>query len=338
MDAKVTRKMVALKAGVSEQTVSYILNGTRKFSKKTTLKVEEAIRELNYEPDPIAKSLKTKKTNTVAIIVDDIENPIFPSIIKGFQNAAHENKYSVYIASVLNMKDLEEQVSKLISLNVEGVYISLPLNEQVKSIIYKFNSVGIKIVLGNKATGIDFDIPIVKADFDSGMKQILTYLKDKGHTNIAYLSGLDVNYLDDVRCSSYVKYYKELFNLEPRVIENTKPYHTTVEAGKKLAEKCLNKYKDTTCMIATNDIMAFGAVDYCYSIKKVVGKEISIFGIDNIDFSKYLNPALTTLAYDFYNLGQETFKALYTTINQKDFKPITLISTYIIERNTVNRL
>ena len=99
---KITRKDVAKYAGVSEQTVSYVLNNSRKFSDDVVNRVNKAIKDLNYQPDMIAKSMSQKQTKSVAVFIRDMENPIFPAIIHGFQKKAFEKGYSVYIAEFIS--------------------------------------------------------------------------------------------------------------------------------------------------------------------------------------------------------------------------------------------
>ena len=106
---RVTRKDVSRLAGVSEQTVSYVLNDSRKFSKDVVDRVNKAIETLHYKPDMVAKSMVKKKTDTVAIIVRDMANPIFPAIIHGFQEQAAECGYSVYISDVAGSGDVENR-------------------------------------------------------------------------------------------------------------------------------------------------------------------------------------------------------------------------------------
>jgi len=334
---RVTRKMVAEKAGVSEQTVSYVINHSRKLSEETIKKVTDAISELNYSPDMIAVSMKSKYTMTVGLILNDIENPIFPSIINSFQQAAFKKGYSTYICNLIDEEHSAAQIDKLIAQRVDGVYMSIPFNDESYKIVNKLISNNIKVVLGNKSISDKIDVPVVEVDFNLGMWKILNFLKENGHEKIVYLSGLDSASLNDSRYSYFKNNYRMLFNLEPHTIKNDPPYLTDVATGRKLAKKCLETYKDVTCVVTTNDLMAYGAIEYFNSIGMNVPNSISVIGIDNIDFSKYSQPSLTTLGYDYALLGKLVFETLYNEIynsaNNNQY-----IDATIYERNSVKNI
>lgn len=335
---RVTRKDVAKRAKVSEQTVSYVLNGSRKFSDDIVEKVHKAMAELNYKPDMIAKSMKTKKTNTVAIIVRDIANPIFPAVIHGFQERAAQFGYSVYISDVAGGVDVNSQITDLIARRVDGVYLALVSESNMSAIVERFVTNDIKVVLGNRDKNVTYNIPCVLTDFSAGMRKIVEYLHKNGHEHIVYLSGLDIKADNDERYEAFIRVYKDLYGKIPYVIENEKPYSTTVEDGIKLTEKLLAKNIDCTAIIATNDLMAYGVIDCLTAHGKRVPDDVSVIGIDDILYSKYISPPLTTLAYDYHEIGREVFDLLRYKIDKDDLCNDRLINTHIVERNTVKRI
>lgn len=333
---KITRKDVAKYAGVSEQTVSYVLNKSRKFSADVVSRVNNAVKELNYQPDMIAKSMSKKRTNTVALFAQDIENPIFPAIIHSFQEKASEFGYSVYIADIKGCKDINSLIASLISRRIDGIYISMFSDEDFMRIANHFKDCGIKVVLGNVDAEID-DIPSVTVDFADGMRKIVEYLRDCGHEKIVYISGIDINQKNDVRYVSFVNEYEKLFQRKPIVVENDFPYATTVETGIRLAEKLLSDGEDFTAVVTTNDLMAYGVIDCLLQHGKRVPEDVSVIGIDDIMFSKYIMPPLTTLGYDNMKLGGNIFEVLRESIEGKSSLS-RKVQCYIVERDSVKNI
>jgi len=334
---KITRKDVAKYAGVSEQTVSYVLNDSRKFSDEVVKKVREAIEVLHYKPDMIAKSMVTKKTHTVAILVRDMANPIFPAVVHGFQERASEFGYSVYISDIAGGVDVNSQISDLVSRRIDGVYLSLVSEDRMNEIVEKFVVNDIKVVLGNKDKNVNYDVSCVRTDFSAGMRKIVDYLFRQGHQEIVYVSGLNINADNDERYMSFVSAYKEIFGTEPYVIENDAPYTTTVEDGIRLTEKLLRERVSFSAIVATNDLMAYGVIDCLTLHGKRIPEDVSVVGIDDILYSKYINPPLTTLGYDYRQLGRESFDALKFKIDNNADSD-RLIDTYIVERSTVKKI
>ncbi|MBQ9710348.1 MAG: LacI family DNA-binding transcriptional regulator [Clostridia bacterium] len=333
---KITRKDVAKYAGVSEQTVSYVLNNSRKFSDDVVNRVNKAIKDLNYQPDMIAKSMSQKQTKSVAVFIRDMENPIFPAIIHGFQKKAFEKGYSVYIADVEGCKDIDFLVTSLISRRIDGVYISMFADKDFVRIVKRFADNGIKVVVGNEESSLD-GVPSVTVDFADGMRRIISYLKENGHRKIVYLSGIDVEQKNDTRYHAFCSEYKAAFGEEPTVIENHAPFATTVESGKYMAEKLFSITDDFTAIVTTNDLMAYGVIDALKQKGKSVPDDVSVIGIDDIMFSQYINPPLTTLGYNNEEFGAKTFKVLMKSMSGKDVES-TKEYCHIVERSTVKKL
>lgn len=333
---KVTRKDVAKYAGVSEQTVSYVLNKSRKFSDDIVNRVNQAIKALNYQPDMIAKSMSQKHTKSVAVFIRDMGNPIFPEIIHGFQKKAFEKGYSVYIADTKGCQDVDFLITSLISRRIDGVYISMFSDNDFVRVANRFQENGIQVVIGNEEVRL-CDVPSVTVDFENGMKQIVRYLYDCGHEKIVYLSGIDTRQKNDCRYEAFCREYQALFGKEPFVIQNEEPYETTVESGKNLTEKLFEITDDFTAIVTTNDLMAYGVIDVLKRKKKRIPDDVSVIGIDDIMFSKYVNPALTTLGYNNQKFGEKTFKTLMKRI-QGEVVSSSKEDCYIVERSTVKKI
>ena len=337
---KATRKDVAQRAGVSEQTVSYILNKSRKFSQDVEARVHNAVKELNYLPNMTAKSLVTNKNYSVSVIVHDISNPIFNEIMVGFQEAAHEHDYFVTLCDAHH--EIDKYVSNLIARNTEGVFIYVLAAYDDISFLERFIDCDVKIVLGGNIAinkkKISKHVSIIDADHIDGMHQIIDYLADLGHEDIVYLSGIDIHSKLDHRYHAFHDYYEKVFKRKAQVIENIAPFDTTPESGYFLAKKLIESNKPFTALVTTNDLMAYGVIEYLNEHGIQVPNDVSVIGIDDLKFSKYYNPKLTSLGFDKKMYGKVVFEQLYSMIHLlSDVKDVR-IQTTLIKRESCKKI
>lgn len=333
---KATRKDVAKYAGVSEQTVSYILNNSRRFSPEIEKRVLEAVKKLNYVPNMAARSLSTKQTFSVSVIVHDISNPIFNEIMVGFQEAAHEYDYFVTVCDARG--DIDKYVDNLIARNTEGVFIYVLAGYKDLSFIERLIDCGIKVVLGGnlqiESSRIQKNVSILDANHTIGMEKILKYLTELGHQDIVYLSGLDTQSTLDYRYKAFMKLCNA-YNLNRSfVVENTKPFDTTPESGYDLTEKLIHSKKPFSAIVCTNDLMAYGAIEALKAHQYRVPEDVSVIGIDDLRFSKYHDPKLTTLGFDKTAFGRMVFQQLHSMIHEEAIPKTYLIDTQLVIRDS----
>lgn len=330
---KITRKDVALRANVSEQTVSYVINGTRRFSKGVEDRVNQAVKDLNYEPNAAAKNLVTNRSYNLCVIVHDITNPIFNEIMVGFQEAAIKRNYIVTLAE--GRKDINKYVNNLISRNFEGIFIYVLSSYKSFEFIERFLKSGVKLVLGSKIDDefISRNSPSVGLNYYQGMHKIVDYLEKNNHRDIVYLSGLDIKQKFDKRYQGFVDAYQEKFHETPFVITgNTN--ETSVESGKVLAQRLIESKRNFTAIVTTNDLMAYGVLEVLKNHDIKVPEDVSVIGIDDLLYSRYTSPKLTTLGFNKIQYGEKAFTNLYNQIKgieQED----ELCNTFLVVRDTV---
>lgn len=336
---KATRKDVAARAKVSAQTVSYIINKSRTFSKDVEDRVRKAIEELNYTPNKLARSLLTNKSYSVSVIVHDIANPIFNEIMIGLQEAARLKGYFVNVA---NPQDgIDEYVQDLISRNTDAVFVYVLAMYQDISFLQKLIDCEIKVVVGGNVEiddeRITKNISVIDANHSDGMRQIVEYLHGLGHEKIAYFSGLGPESPLDFRYRAFKKHYVKQFGREPIILENDPPFDTTSKVGYDMAKRFLSKKHDATAIVTTNDLMAFGVIEALKENGLDIPKDMSVVGIDDMMFSKYFSPPLTTLGFDKIAFGKTVFNHLYDLMNDKAKHETVLIDTRVIERSTTEK-
>ncbi|WP_343250088.1 LacI family DNA-binding transcriptional regulator [Diplocloster hominis] len=308
---KATRSDVAKLAGVSTATVSNVLNQSGKVKEETVHKVMEAVKVLDYRPDMIARSMSTNRTMQVGIVLEDISNPFFGEIARGFESAANEKNYFVNICTGFNK--LDDYFDNFITRRLDGVFVTaIPYKFKVNK-LYDLVDRGIKIVTSGNVE-VDYRrIASIENDYITAMKEAIEYLYGMGHREIAYLSGLGRNLPYDLRCISYKNMVNklELPCRDTLLIDGKYPYATSMTEGYDAANRLMNLGHKFTAVICGNDLMALGAMKAFREKGFLIPEDVSVMGIDGISFGKYWEPSLTTMAVDQNRFGRKAFELLY---------------------------
>jgi DNA-binding LacI/PurR family transcriptional regulator len=332
------RSEVAQKAGVSEATVSFVFSKKRYVSKDLTDRVMEAAKELDYQPDFIARSMVTKTTETIAVLTSDIASPLQMEVIKSIQKEAMKKGFFVNVCG--GTKNLESYIDNFIARRVDGVFLSVVSNYVSDVYIKKMLDKGISVIVTSTRHIDDERICGLELDFVYGVNTIIEFLKSINHSKIAYLSCFDDKYSSDKRLKAFKENMKKQFgNYKPLIICGEKPYESTIEVGYELAKKLINKTKDFTAILCTNDLMAMGAMDALRESFIKIPEEVSVIGIDDILFAKAFNPPLTTLSHKSKEYGKKIFEILYANIiNKSEVRREVVLPELIIRKSTTSAI
>lgn len=315
-----TRKEVAERAGVSVATVSYVVNGTKHVTPEVKARVEEAVKELHYSPNLVAKGLATRKTHHVAMLVNNLRNPYYAEMLAGAQAVASKKGYIVSIIMVDYSN--EEEVIKLASRGVDGV-----IDATYTDVTNELLEEGIPFVASNTSALISYR---------KGIFEAVEALKEKGHENIAFLSGLK---LDTKRNGRY-QHLREAFAFygipvqEGLMIEGNEREETDEAAGIQAVKNLLKTGLPFTAIVALNDLMAFGAMRELKNQGLRIPEDVSVIGCDNVEMGKYSIPSLSTLNVDSFDVGKLLMKKLIADINHKQEQSHVITASYI-ERESV---
>src|SRR5919112_787167 len=184
-----TLRDVAEAAGVHAATVSRALNpDTRRMvNAETALRVLRAAETLGYQPNPIARSLKTAKSKTIGLVLPDLTNPLFPPIVRGIDDVLGPAGYSAFIVNTDNDPEREQSlVTSLQSRQVEGLIVATALREH--PLLQRLHEQGARIVLINRRIE-NLDVPSVTPDDAAGITLAVKHLAALGHTRVAHLAG-----------------------------------------------------------------------------------------------------------------------------------------------------
>lgn len=318
-----TIKDVAKLAGVNPALVSRVVNNdpTLSIRDDTRERIINAISELNYKANSIARSLRMKVSKTIAVIVADISNPYYVEVIKGAQKAASEKGYNLVLF------DTEEDAQKerdyidiIVERCIDGVILtSVYIEDNTIELLKKHN---LQYVFVHRTTR-SLSGSCVTADDIKGVMLSVQHLAAEGHTKIAHLAGLLYTEPGLQRLEGYRKSLMK-YGLEFRsdyVVEagfNEKGGYNTMK-------KLLYLDEPPSAVIAANDLVALGAMRAIIEQGLKIPDDISIIGFDDIWVSQKINPPLTTVKYNIYEIGYTAAQMLIKKISKESLESETVI-------------
>jgi Transcriptional regulators len=307
-------KIIARKAGVSISTVSRVMNGTKPVSPELQKRVYDAVQQMDYKPNSIARSLILNKTNLIGVVVPDVSNSFHAQLLSGIENYAAQEQYGVIICNVYqNLGRRQKYFNLMMERHVDGIILlhddtleELSAFRKVSSIPIIFASVPVEAA----------EVPFVGIDEIKAAYDAVSHLIAKGHRNIALIHGV-CHALGTLRKEGYCKALtehgipirKEIFVQRP----------SSIEYGYQAMEQLLdlNLPERPTAVFCVSDEMAVGALDCLLDKGLRVPEDISLMGFDDIDLGQVVRPRLTTIHQPIYEIGEEAAKLLINMIENK---------------------
>jgi len=307
---------VAKKAGVSITTVSHVINDTRFVSQELRNKVNQAIIDVGYFPNQLARGLRSGVTATVGLMIPDNSNPYFAEVAKIIETVGFENGYSVILCnSSGDLKKEAAYIDTLLSHQIDGI-ILISVNSALES-LQKIKARNIPFVV------VDRDISLYEGDTvlvnnEMGGYHATKYLLDLGHRKIACIEGSsNVNPSSD-RAKGYIR------ALQLEGIPVRQDYIAIGDFDYQSGEQCFEKLwsleEKPTAIFACNDMMAIGALKKAKTMGVHIPEDVSLIGFDNIAFTSAVSPALTTISQPIEELSKKAISILINKIqNRGDF-------------------
>lgn len=324
---KVTIKEVAKLSEVSIATVSQILNGhEQKFNPKTVAKVLAAKESLNYEPDYFARRMVMKKSKTIGVIVPDITNPFFNSLIRGIERELYQHDFMTLLCNA-DLKETKEEsyLNELTRRGVDGFIIanSAISNQGINDALRKKDKPFI-IIDQKKEEG--FSDAVVTDDFHGG-QLAAQHLSQLGHKHIAVLIPEDAPQNIADRLKGVYSVYE---SSQVEVVSTP----LTKRGGETAVPALLAT--EVTAIFAANDEIAVGVYAGLRAHGKEVPKDYSVIGYDDIELCRYVTPELTTIAQPITEIGRLSAQLLIKRIEEieKDWEEITLPVSLIKRSST----
>jgi DNA-binding LacI/PurR family transcriptional regulator len=281
---------VARLAGVSTATVSRALNGSGQIAPATRAAIDAAVEQLGYQPNTAARSLVTRSTQTIALLLPDITNPFYAALMSGIQEQALEAGYTMLLCTTEGDPEREEQyLSLLRAKQVDGVLVDglvLPPDR-----IARFTRDGLPIVCLDR----DVDsraVPLVQVDNRLGARLATEHLLSLGHTRIAHVAGAPELGISDERTGGYRDALTAAgIESDPKLVA----VGSFLEEGGHEAMRSLLERSDFTAVFAANDLSAIGVMSAIVESGRSVPNDVSVVGFDDLRLSRFTIPALTTV-------------------------------------------
>ncbi|MFT4413752.1 LacI family DNA-binding transcriptional regulator [Fredinandcohnia humi] len=306
----VTIKDVASKAGVSVATVSRVINNNPNVRRETSMKIKEIMKELNYTPNSVARTLSNKKSNMIALLIPDINNPFFYELSSSIEQNAYENGYSLLLFHTTRKED--DSVSKflkvLYSSYIDGIIIATKLDKESEKMIRKEQ---IPVVAIDRAVTAK-NIPSIGVQNYNGAKLAVSHLIDIGRRNIGFISGPRQWSTTNSRYKAYKDEMKKR-KLPERVVYGD----LTINSGAIATSKLISTYPCIDGIFAANDLMAIGALKTLLKRNKKIPEDVAIVGFDGISLCKVTEPELTTVAQPIKELGVLAIRKLVEIIENQ---------------------
>jgi DNA-binding LacI/PurR family transcriptional regulator len=332
----VTIKEVAKMAGVSPSTVSRVISDSPRISEETKKTVRLAMESLGYHPNAIARSLVSKATKTIGIVMPQSTesaflNPFFPQALSGVSAAAHEQGYCILLSTG---NDEAEQLESIESIvmggRVDGVIIMYSAVDNI--VLDTLKKMNIPIVVIGKPINAK-DTLFVDNDNVLAAFTVTEKLIKNGHTKIAIMSGSFKFVVSLDRLDGYMNAlnkYKIPFKKE--YISELSEF--AKENAYNMAKGLLELEERPTALVVTDDVMAFGAMDAIKEKGLKIPQDIEIMSFNNVPSAELTKPSLTSVDIDASLLGYEASKLIIEKIEGKDTKDKVIIPTKIIYRES----
>ncbi len=298
---------VAKEAGVSVATVSRYLNKKGYVGSEAKQKIHDAIDKLDYRPNQVARSLSTKQTNFIGLIVPDIMNPFFPELARAVEDVALSYGYTVVLCN--SDEKAKKEIHYIDTLKQKYVAGFIVTTNQLRASHYE--NLNIPIVALDRM--IHESIPTVSSNNIDGAYLGTTYLLNQGCKNIVFLRGPAGLGPADDRYEGFLKAI-EGKNIQSHIIDC--PFH--FEESEQIVQRVLIDIPDVDGLFASTDISAAGALKAAHSLGIPVPDQLQIMGFDGISMGAMLTPGLTTVAQDIYKMGALATRMLIKMIEEID--------------------
>ncbi|HSV31624.1 MAG TPA: LacI family DNA-binding transcriptional regulator [Atribacteraceae bacterium] len=326
---------VAKYAGVAQSTVSRFLNGTATVSPQIGKRIAEAIQILDYRPNQVARNLKKRATNTIALFVPDITNLFYAELSKGVSEEARRWGLEVILYDTGYHRSREKD------------YLELALRQQIEGIVIAYNLLDEQIWLRlgkSKIPAVLIDVyppddswTALVVDNEQGIRLAIDCLRSLGHRQVAYLSEPPYVLPLILRQREYMRYMREqeLLVKEKWMLTEKKQLNR-VKIGFNLGRKLIENDPIPTAVMTSSDLVAVGALYAFLSAGLRVPEEISLIGFDDIILSSYLFPSLTTVRQPKYEMGLRGVRLLMNLISKpgRSAACFEIIEPTLVARNS----
>lgn len=323
-----TIRDVAKEAGVSVATVSRHLNNKGYVSNDAKQTIEKAIATLNYAPNQLARSLTTKQTNLLGLLVPDITNPFFPELARAVERTAYEHGYTVVLCNAGETSEKEKHYIRSLQQNYAAGFIVT--TNHIEADFYKKLDVPIVALDRNLSDAI----PTVTSDNLLGGQLVANYLVEQNVKRILCVRGpLDIDVAND-----RMRGFEEMMKQHPTIQYDTIVSPFDFESAKKVTLQQLQHTHDYDAVFASSDASAIGVMKAAESLGIHIPKDVLLVGYDGINIGTLLSPELTTVAQPISLMGERATELLIALIEgQKMTAKRVVFPPKLVVRNSTTK-
>ncbi|KAA0227620.1 LacI family transcriptional regulator [candidate division KSB1 bacterium] len=327
----VTIKEVAKKAGVSTATVSRVFNNVGPVDEETRRRVKEVAQALHYTPNAVGRSLSTKRTDAIGLILPDLHGEFFSEVIRGADQIAQQHRFHLLVSSSHTTRQELAEVLQVMRGRVDGLIIMSP---QIDAHTLQTNlPKSLPLILLNCHVGDDsFDA--MNIDNVAGAQEMVRHLLSHGHRYIAIIKGTEKNLDAEGRLQGYRQALQEARAEYHESFEMTGDF--TEASGYDAVKRLLDLNPRPTAIFSSNDSMALGALSALREHDVSVPGEMALAGFDDIPIARYLSPALATVHVPIYDLGAAAMQKLIHSFTEKNnhVRKHALVPTHLVLRES----
>jgi LacI family transcriptional regulator len=332
MANKATIQDIARAAGVSNQTVSRVLNNRPDVADATRQRVTDVIQQMGYRPSDMARGLRNKNTRTIGLIIPDSANPFFAEIAKGVETGCFDRGYGVILCN--SAKVLERELIYLDLLQSKGAdgIIFIATSTHIDH-LYPLVESGVPVALFYRDAG-NLNVDTFKIDNFQAGYMATTHLLELGHTRIACIRPSSDETPSGRRVDGHLHALEQAgipadMALMPRG-------DNLIEGGEAATAALLASGDSFSAIFAANDAMAIGAMRSLRDSGRRVPDDVSVIGVDDIMLAKYVEPPLTTIAQPKQEAGLRAIEYLIERVEERytGGPRETLLPIYLVERRS----
>ena len=332
-EQQVTIRSVAIAAGVSMSTVSNVLSGRHEqMAVETRERVLAAIASLNYQPNHAARSLVTKRTATIGLIMSEVTNSLYPPVTVGAEEACRQAGYGLLLANAEDAESERRGVDLMRAKRVDALVVfSVSLLDADNRHLYAAQEAGMPVVAINRCLPVDAPLSAVWFDHRSGGRLATQHLVDLGHRRIAHIAGPANRMTGIDRWQGY-----EAALAGGRDPAATSPgRHAGTIPSPAASVSCSELWRERpTAVFVAGDAMALGALRALSRLGVRVPDDLSLVAFGNPDFVRYATPAITTVDLPVARAGQVAVELALRRMQRPEEKEVRLLETSLLVRET----
>lgn len=330
LERPIRLKELAQHLGLNPSTISVVLNDTpgRSIPEETRKRIKDAARDLNYQPNLVARSFRNRRTLTIGILVPELKDGYHTQILSGIGDYLMDAGYFYFTAHHRHLPKLVEQYGRLlIARGAEGLIC-------IDTALERPLPVPVVAVAGHRALD---RVTNVVLDHRRAAELILTHLLSLGHRHIAFMRGQPFSSDSEDRWREIVAVSYELgMPIDPSLIIQLTQDISSPDLGYPVVHQLLKGKQKFTALVGFNDVAAIGAIRALHDLRLRVPEDVSVVGFDDIKAAAYLYPNLTTIRQPLSRMGQFAASCLVNRLNQTESfrEQVAFEPTLVIREST----